>query len=102
MPEYLKPFAVASSRMGSGDQVRTPIPARYTASVPTVWSRMAGYLPYQQLNGILADEMGLGYNHIRLCVTSIHYVGLSGKPFKHRFLAHLACDRGIWGPPLDP
>ncbi|KIJ66025.1 hypothetical protein HYDPIDRAFT_27228 [Hydnomerulius pinastri MD-312] len=84
IPEYLKPFAVAPVDWSPEDKIKPPLLLR-------------GVLrPYQQsglewlaslhsnnLNGILADEMGLG--------KTIQTISL---------LAHLACDRGIWGPHL--
>ncbi|KAG2137304.1 SNF2 family N-terminal domain-containing protein [Suillus cothurnatus] len=84
IPNYLKPYAVAPVHWDTEDKVKVPVLLR-------------GVLrPYQQsglewlaslhvnnLNGILADEMGLG--------KTIQTISL---------LAHLACDRGIWGPHL--
>lgn len=84
VPGYLKPYAVAPVHWDTQDKVKVPVLLR-------------GVLrPYQQsglewlaslhvnnLNGILADEMGLG--------KTIQTISL---------LAHLACDRGIWGPHL--
>ncbi|KAH7925305.1 hypothetical protein BV22DRAFT_1034199 [Leucogyrophana mollusca] len=84
IPEYLKPFAVAPVEWAPENKITPPLLLR-------------GVLrPYQQsglewlaslhsnnLNGILADEMGLG--------KTIQTISL---------LAHLACDRGIWGPHL--
>ncbi|KAG1739104.1 SNF2 family N-terminal domain-containing protein [Suillus paluster] len=84
IPEYLKPYAVAPVHWNPENKVKVPVLLR-------------GVLrPYQQsglewlaslhvnnLNGILADEMGLG--------KTIQTISL---------LAHLACDRGIWGPHL--
>ncbi|GLB37820.1 putative helicase SWR1 [Lyophyllum shimeji] len=84
VPAYLKPFAVAPVQWDPGAKIVPPLLLR-------------GVLrPYQQsglewlaslhmnnLNGILADEMGLG--------KTIQTIAL---------LAHLACDRGIWGPHL--
>ncbi|KAF8234374.1 hypothetical protein L208DRAFT_1422693 [Tricholoma matsutake] len=84
IPEYLKPYAVAPVEWDADQKVTPPLLLR-------------GILrPYQQsglewlaslhmnnLNGILADEMGLG--------KTIQTIAL---------LAHLACDRGIWGPHL--
>ncbi|KAF9243185.1 SNF2 family N-terminal domain-containing protein [Melanogaster broomeanus] len=84
IPEYLKPFAIAPVDWSPEEKVTPPLLLR-------------GVLrPYQQaglewlaslhsnnLNGILADEMGLG--------KTIQTIAL---------LAHLACDRGIWGPHL--
>lgn len=84
IPDYLKPYAVTPVHWDTADKVKVPVLLR-------------GVLrPYQQsglewlaslhvnnLNGILADEMGLG--------KTIQTISL---------LAHLACDRGIWGPHL--
>ncbi|KAJ7496688.1 SNF2 family N-terminal domain-containing protein [Mycena latifolia] len=84
IPEYLRPYAVAPVDWDPTQRVTPPLLLR-------------GLLrPYQQsglewlaslhlnnLNGILADEMGLG--------KTIQTISL---------LAHLACDRGIWGPHL--
>ncbi|KAJ7350749.1 SNF2 family N-terminal domain-containing protein [Mycena albidolilacea] len=84
IPAYLRPYAVAPVEWDATKRVTPPLLLR-------------GFLrPYQQsglewlaslhvnnLNGILADEMGLG--------KTIQTIAL---------LAHLACDRGIWGPHL--
>ncbi|KAF8911617.1 SNF2 family N-terminal domain-containing protein [Gymnopilus junonius] len=84
IPAYLRPFAVVPVDWDPETKVTPPLLLR-------------GVLrPYQQsglewlaslhsnrLNGILADEMGLG--------KTIQTIAL---------LAHLACDRGIWGPHL--
>ncbi|KAJ7658539.1 SNF2 family N-terminal domain-containing protein [Mycena rosella] len=84
IPAYLRPYAVAPVDWDATKRVTPPLLLR-------------GLLrPYQQsglewlaslhlnnLNGILADEMGLG--------KTIQTISL---------LAHLACDRGIWGPHL--
>ncbi|KAI0087130.1 SNF2 family N-terminal domain-containing protein [Irpex rosettiformis] len=84
IPPYLRPYAVAPVTWDSDTKVKPPLLLRGTLR------------PYQQaglewlaslhtnhLNGILADEMGLG--------KTIQTISL---------LAHLACDRGIWGPHL--
>ncbi|KAI0300426.1 SNF2 family N-terminal domain-containing protein [Multifurca ochricompacta] len=84
IPRYLKPYAVAPVVWDPSAMIKPPVLLR-------------GILrPYQQaglewlasihtrnLNCILADEMGLG--------KTIQTIAL---------LAHLACDRGIWGPHL--
>ncbi|KAJ7647815.1 SNF2 family N-terminal domain-containing protein [Roridomyces roridus] len=84
VPEYLRPYAAAPVQWDDTKRVTPPLLLR-------------GVLrPYQQsglewlaslhsnhINGILADEMGLG--------KTIQTISL---------LAHLACDRGIWGPHL--
>ncbi|KAK2463046.1 hypothetical protein APHAL10511_004701 [Amanita phalloides] len=84
IPAYLEPYAVAPVDWDPNSRIKPPLLLR-------------GVLrPYQQaglewlaslhsnhLNGILADEMGLG--------KTIQTIAL---------LAHLACDRGIWGPHL--
>ncbi|KAJ3550654.1 hypothetical protein NMY22_g329 [Coprinellus aureogranulatus] len=84
IPAYLRPYAVAPVEWDPTTDVKPPLLLRGTLR------------PYQQsglewlanlhtnnLNGILADEMGLG--------KTIQTIAL---------LAHLACDRGIWGPHL--
>ncbi|OBZ69570.1 Helicase SWR1 [Grifola frondosa] len=84
IPLYLRPYAVAPIDWDPQAKVKAPLLLRGTLR------------PYQQaglewlasihasnLNGILADEMGLG--------KTIQTIAL---------LAHLACDRGIWGPHL--
>ncbi|KAI9511445.1 SNF2 family N-terminal domain-containing protein [Russula earlei] len=84
IPRYLKPYAVAPVEWDVAAAIKPP-------------ALLRGILrPYQQaglewlasihtrnLNCILADEMGLG--------KTIQTIAL---------LAHLACDRGIWGPHL--
>ncbi|EAU91697.2 helicase SWR1 [Coprinopsis cinerea okayama7 len=84
IPAYLRPYAVAPVDWDPSRTIQPP-------------SLLRGVLrPYQQsglewlaslhtnhMNGILADEMGLG--------KTIQTIAL---------LAHLACDRGIWGPHL--
>ncbi|CDO72596.1 hypothetical protein BN946_scf184985.g15 [Trametes cinnabarina] len=84
IPYYLRPYAVAPVEWDSQSRIKPPFLLR------------GNLRPYQQaglewlasihsrnLNGILADEMGLG--------KTIQTIAL---------LAHLACDRGIWGPHL--
>ncbi|TFK45043.1 SNF2 family N-terminal domain-containing protein [Crucibulum laeve] len=84
IPEYLKPYATAPIDWDPDKKITPPTLLR------------GSLRPYQQsglewlaslhtnnLNGILADEMGLG--------KTIQTISL---------LAHLACDRGIWGPHL--
>ncbi|KAJ3521724.1 hypothetical protein NM688_g8978 [Phlebia brevispora] len=84
VPLYLRPYAVAPVEWDPDAKITPPLLLRGTLR------------PYQQaglewlaslhssnLNGILADEMGLG--------KTIQTIAL---------LAHLACDRGIWGPHL--
>ncbi|GBE80854.1 hypothetical protein SCP_0305740 [Sparassis crispa] len=84
IPFYLRPFAVTPVEWDTQSKIKAPFLLRGTLR------------PYQQaglewlaslhtnnLNGILADEMGLG--------KTIQTIAL---------LAHLACDRGIWGPHL--
>ncbi|KAH9042797.1 SNF2 family N-terminal domain-containing protein [Lactarius pseudohatsudake] len=84
IPRYLKPYAVAPVEWDPNAMIKPP-------------ALLRGVLrPYQQaglewlasihsrnMNCILADEMGLG--------KTIQTIAL---------LAHLACDRGIWGPHL--
>ncbi|OSX61706.1 hypothetical protein POSPLADRAFT_1046989 [Postia placenta MAD-698-R-SB12] len=84
IPMYLRLYAVAPVEWDLSSKVKPPFLLR------------GSLRPYQQaglewlaslhtnnLNGILADEMGLG--------KTIQTISL---------LAHLACDRGIWGPHL--
>ncbi|KAH9856735.1 SNF2 family N-terminal domain-containing protein [Lenzites betulinus] len=84
IPYYLRPYAVAPVEWDPQAKIKPPLLLR------------GNLRPYQQtglewlasihsrnLNGILADEMGLG--------KTIQTIAL---------LAHLACDRGIWGPHL--
>ncbi|RDX40677.1 hypothetical protein OH76DRAFT_1412809 [Lentinus brumalis] len=84
IPYYLRPYAVAPVEWDPQAKIKPPLLLR------------GSLRPYQQaglewlasiharnLNGILADEMGLG--------KTIQTLSL---------LAHLACDRGIWGPHL--
>ncbi|KAH9915412.1 SNF2 family N-terminal domain-containing protein [Fomitopsis serialis] len=84
IPVYLRPYAVAPVEWDPSSPVKAPFLLR------------GNLRPYQQaglewlaslhinnLNGILADEMGLG--------KTIQTISL---------LAHLACERGIWGPHL--
>ncbi|KAI0919253.1 hypothetical protein AcV5_002215 [Taiwanofungus camphoratus] len=84
IPFYLRPYAVIPVEWDLQSKVKAPFLLR------------GNLRPYQQaglewlaslhtsnLNGILADEMGLG--------KTIQTISL---------LAHLACDRGIWGPHL--
>ena len=99
--EYLKPFAVAPVDFDTDEKVRAPILLRGTLR------------PYQQsglewlaslhsnnLNGILADEMGLGsVSHLPFMFSSL--MSFHRKTIQTiSLLAHLACDRGIWGPHL--
>jgi helicase SWR1 len=102
IPEYLKPYAVAPVEWDLQSKVTPPLLLR-------------GILrPYQQsglewlaslhvnrLNGILADEMGLGcvfYFSFWPCI--LMNVPRSKTIQTIALLAHLACDRGIWGPHL--
>ncbi|KAG2347451.1 hypothetical protein BDR05DRAFT_981081 [Suillus weaverae] len=101
IPDYLKPYAVAPVHWDAEDKVKVPVLLR-------------GVLrPYQQsglewlaslhvnnLNGILADEMGLGYTFGVPC--SMRLLTLFNRKTIQTIslLAHLACDRGIWGPHL--
>ncbi|KAF4621127.1 hypothetical protein D9613_000994 [Agrocybe pediades] len=84
IPEYLKPFAVAPVKWDPDKPVTPPLLLRGTLR-PYQQSGLEwlASLHTNRLNGILADEMGLG--------KTIQTISL---------LAHLACDRGIWGPHL--
>ena len=103
IPEYLKPYAIAPVEWDVNSKVTPPLLLR-------------GVLrPYQQsglewlvslhvnkLNGILADEMGLGsvYTLSRFCSHLILLLYYRKTIQTIALLAHLACDRGIWGPHL--
>ncbi|EJD41611.1 hypothetical protein AURDEDRAFT_186421 [Auricularia subglabra TFB-10046 SS5] len=84
VPEYLRDFAVAPVDWDPNSKVTAPLLLRGNLR-PYQQSGLEwlASLHTQNLNGILADEMGLG--------KTIQTIAL---------LAHLACDRGIWGPHL--
>ncbi|KAF9479357.1 hypothetical protein BDN70DRAFT_878844 [Pholiota conissans] len=84
IPEYLKPYAVAPVEWDPDAKVTPPLLLRGVLR-PYQQSGLEwlASLHVNKLNGILADEMGLG--------KTIQTISL---------LAHLACDRGIWGPHL--
>ncbi|KDR75528.1 hypothetical protein GALMADRAFT_247988 [Galerina marginata CBS 339.88] len=84
IPEYLKPYAVTAVEWDPESQVTPPLLLRGVLR-PYQQSGLEwlASLHVNRLNGILADEMGLG--------KTIQTIAL---------LAHLACDRGIWGPHL--
>ena len=101
IPYYLRPYAVAPIEWDPQSKVKPPLLLRGTLR------------PYQQaglewlasihtrnLNGILADEMGLG--QVRRCYRkSKLLIACNRKTIQTiALLAHLACDRGIWGPHL--
>nr|GAT49078.1 predicted protein [Mycena chlorophos] len=84
IPTYLRPYAVAPVEYDSSKRVLPPNLLRGNLR-PYQYSGLEwlASLHQNRLNGILADEMGLG--------KTIQTISL---------LAHLACDRGIWGPHL--
>ncbi|KAF5355172.1 hypothetical protein D9756_005695 [Leucocoprinus leucothites] len=84
LPDYLQPFAVARVDWNLEEKVKPPLLLRGVLR-PYQHSGLEwlASLHSNNLNGILADEMGLG--------KTIQTISL---------LAHLACDRGIWGPHL--
>ncbi|KAF7297886.1 hypothetical protein HMN09_01009400 [Mycena chlorophos] len=84
IPPYLRPYAVAPVEYDSTKRVLPPNLLRGNLR-PYQYSGLEwlASLHQNRLNGILADEMGLG--------KTIQTISL---------LAHLACDRGIWGPHL--
>ncbi|KAH6910316.1 helicase SWR1 [Coprinopsis sp. MPI-PUGE-AT-0042] len=84
IPEYLRPYAVAPVQWDPSKPVSPPALLRGTLRpYQQVGLEWLANLHTSNLNGILADEMGLG--------KTIQTIAL---------LAHLACDRGIWGPHL--
>ncbi|KAF7289282.1 hypothetical protein MIND_01389800 [Mycena indigotica] len=84
IPSYLRPYAVAPVEWDPTKRVVPPLLLRGNLR-PYQYSGLEWLASLHQnnLNGILADEMGLG--------KTIQTISL---------LAHLACDRGIWGPHL--
>ncbi|KAK1230918.1 swr1 complex component [Marasmius sp. AFHP31] len=84
IPEYLKPYAVVPVQWDPSNKITPPLLLRGVLR-PYQFSGLEwlASLHTNNLNGILADEMGLG--------KTIQTISL---------LAHLACDRGIWGPHL--
>ncbi|KAJ7188931.1 SNF2 family N-terminal domain-containing protein [Mycena filopes] len=84
IPAYLLPYAVAPVEWDASKRVTPPLLLRGSLR-PYQQSGLEwlASLHHNNLNGILADEMGLG--------KTIQTIAL---------LAHLACDRGIWGPHL--
>ncbi|KAF8624496.1 hypothetical protein AX17_007124 [Amanita inopinata Kibby_2008] len=84
IPAHLKPYAVAPVDWDPNSRITPPLLFRgvlrpyQQAGLEWLASLHSNYL-----NGILADEMGLG--------KTIQTIAL---------FAHLACDRGIWGPHL--
>ncbi|KAF5357404.1 hypothetical protein D9758_005953 [Tetrapyrgos nigripes] len=84
IPEYLKPYLVAPVQWDPNTKMSPPLLLRGVLR-PYQFSGLEwlASLHSNNLNGILADEMGLG--------KTIQTISL---------LAHLACDRGIWGPHL--
>ncbi|KAL5521391.1 hypothetical protein ACEPAG_9317 [Sanghuangporus baumii] len=83
-PPELQPYAVTRVKWEPGSKVLPPLLLRGTLR-PYQQSGLEWLvsLHNNETNGILADEMGLG--------KTIQTIAL---------LAHLACDRGIWGPHL--
>ncbi|KAI0343456.1 hypothetical protein BDW22DRAFT_1355897 [Trametopsis cervina] len=84
IPAYLRPFAVAPVTWNPESKIKVPPLLRGTLRpYQQAGLEWLASLHMNHLNGILADEMGLG--------KTIQTISL---------LAHLACDRGIWGPHL--
>ncbi|KAI0764391.1 SNF2 family N-terminal domain-containing protein [Trametes elegans] len=84
IPYYLRPYAVAPVDWDPQAKVKPPLLLRGTLRpYQQAGLEWLASLHSRNLNGILADEMGLG--------KTIQTIAL---------LAHLACDRGIWGPHL--
>ncbi|KAF9463593.1 SNF2 family N-terminal domain-containing protein [Collybia nuda] len=82
--EYLKPFAVAPVHWDLSSKIVPPLLLRGSLRpYQQIGLEWLASLHMNKTNGILADEMGLG--------KTIQTIAL---------LAHLACDRGIWGPHL--
>ncbi|KAL1710299.1 SNF2 family N-terminal domain-containing protein [Schizophyllum commune] len=84
VPEYLTPYAVAPVQWHPKQKVQKPLLLRgELREYQQHGLEWLANLHTTNQNGILADEMGLG--------KTIQTIAL---------LAHLACDRGIWGPHL--
>ncbi|KAJ7108432.1 hypothetical protein C8R43DRAFT_962858 [Mycena crocata] len=86
IPAYLLPYAVAPVHWDDTkkQQVKPPLLLRgFLRPYQQTGLEWLASLHQNNMNGILADEMGLG--------KTIQTISL---------LAHLACDRGIWGPHL--
>ncbi|KAJ3773357.1 SNF2 family N-terminal domain-containing protein [Lentinula raphanica] len=84
IPAYLKPYAVTHVDWDTDAKIAPPVLLRGVLR-PYQFAGLEwlATLHSNNMNGILADEMGLG--------KTIQTISL---------LAHLACDRGIWGPHL--
>ncbi|KAI5890077.1 uncharacterized protein SCHCODRAFT_02630796 [Schizophyllum commune H4-8] len=84
VPDYLTPYAVAPVQWHPKQKVQKPLLLRgELREYQQHGLEWLANLHTTNQNGILADEMGLG--------KTIQTIAL---------LAHLACDRGIWGPHL--
>ncbi|CCM02977.1 uncharacterized protein FIBRA_05092 [Fibroporia radiculosa] len=84
IPPYLRPYAVAPVEWDPQSAMQPPFLLRGSLRpYQNAGLEWLASLHANNLNGILADEMGLG--------KTIQTIAL---------LAHLACDRGIWGPHL--
>ncbi|RDB25175.1 Helicase SWR1 [Hypsizygus marmoreus] len=83
IPDYLKPYAVAPVKWDPDAKIHPLLLRGDLRPYQQSGLEWLASLHTNNLNGILADEMGLG--------KTIQTIAL---------LAHLACDRGIWGPHL--
>lgn len=84
IPTYLRPYAVAPVEWDPQEKIKHPLLLRGNLRpYQHAGLEWLASLHTNNVNGILADEMGLG--------KTIQTIAL---------LAHLACDRGIWGPHL--
>lgn len=101
IPAYLRPYAVTPVSWDSDAKVKAPALLRGTLRpYQQAGLEWLASLHVNNLNGILADEMGLGY----VTCPRVDRVILTSRFSKTiqtiSLLAHLACDRGIWGPHL--
>jgi helicase SWR1 len=101
IPAYLRPYAVAPVEWDEGKKV-TPPPLLRGVLRPYQQSGLEwlASLHLHNMNGILADEMGLGFVNWALRFDISLIVHCSKTIQTISLLAHLACDRGIWGPHL--
>lgn len=101
IPAYLKPYAVAPVEWDPESKIKPPLLLRGVLR-PYQHSGLEwlASLHINNLNGILADEMGLGFAFSVVFLCQLTDVVFSKTIQTISLLAHLACDRGIWGPHL--
>lgn len=101
IPTYLRPYAVAPVEWDPQQQIKPPLLLRGNLRpYQHAGLEWLASLHANNTNGILADEMGLGY--VAYLAFAMYHANISySKTIQTiSLLAHLACDRGIWGPHL--